>query len=1211
MKKLLMFLVLLTASIGARADVNIYLDNGIYKIYGLSEGDLAKIKDGTYSGKIWYDGTDYTASAFTSSTLISEFEQVQIGGSNQTFVLNEDDVKALDMFSNMTTLDLSAITFSDNSIAGSIKCGSSIETVVLPVGLTKEQVNAAGVSLTGCNASFGSCLSSGTATETTTSTVTKYYYTPTGSTEKIEFPNYVNVNGENYSGTVNESVEVSLSEPVSSTYYTNTYNKNQKVNVTPKNGETSWTPDPLDVALNLVSSEYKYNGTVIENWAAKTGPDGKKYLDQWYARNTFGLEPLENTYLVSSTETYNITQTGANYGTFVDGVNQDQDSPNQLFYDNGTAYGQIANNGDNPISFPITTTYTYSYTLDGQTYTYESDNGNLTTYSTTHNVTYSNTDSEHPLTREEEEVENTSTYTTVTAYVNTPGSLYKATNLAGVRSAAEKLIISGKINSEDLAISASTDEGYTTGSVGGPDSQLKYIDTKTYTVADADKYDEVVNFAFNNNAKIASVDISDATIAPNNLRILSTLQRSDLQEVIFPKSCTRIPPGCLNGKSYVNNIVLPNNLQTIGFEAFQGTAIKEIDIPETITEIEFSAFNMCTQLEDVRFAYQLDHNLTLGDCVFYRCDAMERMSFPEGLQNIGEYTFGQCNHLHAVRLPNSLRTIGDGAFYLCTEFESLVIPEGVQTIGRSAFENAPIRDIYLMAKSVATLPAIYSCSVTGRNGDMPETLNNGTFSNAALIANNTGGAPYSSSNGTKIDYTDKTNRQMYNIYQSTLTGGNTICLIHYDPALESFINYNPFPQENNVPLSSTYLIGPNGEGTMWPAQTTAGGSIPGGHRPDKDNESDYLRVMEAGDPGLAINQNTTSNPDYEAGVTTSESLSKIGWRQFALRFGDVKSENVAVEKEYKGVWYTMCFPYYMTDEDLTEAFNDGFNICDFSGVSLMNLNEQQTLVLHFNTIASSEVIQIFADEKPVDVLAKPYTPYMIHPALGPTDFKSCTIKGIYANEDAITSTTALCDNSMNVIGKAVKKSMNATIGDQTVSGNFYFIGNVENPAETVASDATKTVFSGDIAHPLKVVNGGETLGTKFIPQYAYFLGTAAGETYPKYWREMLPNGRTEKGVWTRYTSIVISDQYIESAMERASNGSNSVKSLEIDFSDFTPEDVTAVEQIVEEAKANDVPVQYMNIVYDFNGQIVKKGDASLDNLPTGMYIVNGKKYLVK
>ena len=57
--------------------------------------------------------------------------------------------------------------------------------------------------------------------------------------------------------------------------------------------------------------------------------------------------------------------------------------------------------------------------------------------------------------------------------------------------------------------------------------------------------------------------------------------------------------------------------------------------------------------------------------------------------------------------------------------------------------------------------------------------------------------------------------------------------------------------------------------------------------------------------------------------------------------------------------------------------------------------------------------------------------------------------------------------------------------------------------------------------------------------------------------------------------------------------------------------VLSIENIVEDAKTKNLPVEYMNIVYDMNGQMIRKGDAELGDLPSGMYIVNGKKYLVK
>lgn len=44
---------------------------------------------------------------------------------------------------------------------------------------------------------------------------------------------------------------------------------------------------------------------------------------------------------------------------------------------------------------------------------------------------------------------------------------------------------------------------------------------------------------------------------------------------------------------------------------------------------------------------------------------------------------------------------------------------------------------------------------------------------------------------------------------------------------------------------------------------------------------------------------------------------------------------------------------------------------------------------------------------------------------------------------------------------------------------------------------------------------------------------------------------------------------------------------------------------------NDLNVNTDNKVYNMNGQLVRNGSASLEGLPKGVYIVNGKKYIVK
>ena len=132
---------------------------------------------------------------------------------------------------------------------------------------------------------------------------------------------------------------------------------------------------------------------------------------------------------------------------------------------------------------------------------------------------------------------------------------------------------------------------------------------------------------------------------------------------------------------------------------------------------------------------------------------------------------------------------------------------------------------------------------------------------------------------------------------------------------------------------------------------------------------------------------------------------------------------------------------------------------------------------------------------------------------------------------------------------------------------------------------------------------------KEIPYGAYFLGTAKGQTYPKFWRETkIPNT-----AWSQYAAIVIADEAFERKYFEIPERESWVKGFDFVMDGFESPDGEAlsIENIVEDAKTKNLPVQYMNIVYDMDGQMIRKGDAELGDLPSGMYIVNGKKYLVK
>ena len=738
MKKLLMFLVLLTVSIGLWAGpthtwtssdgqytVTVSeLDAGWHDIgYGNKEYEATKVITVNKAGALaayWAEQLTYTDPLQPGQHRLDiphHIKNLVIEGP-----MNANDFAVItgDKWNNATNVDLSKVTVSNASDVQSMNL-SNIETVVLPNGFTKAEVNAAGAYFTTCNANFGSCISMDPEEIETTTYETKYYYTPTGSSEEIEFPNYVNVNGENYSGTVNEPITVDLTPVGSSNSYTNTYNNNKEVTVEIEEGQTSWIPNPLDVALTATSSEYTINGRTVNSWDTYVN-NGNTYLYDW-AATSYGLpsDASEADRLVSVTATYTITKTGEPYGTFVNGANQDPNSPNQLFYDNGTAYGQIANNGDDPISFTVQTSYTYSYTLDGQPYTYESENGNETTYSTTHDVTYSNTDSEHRLTAQEIPNTTSSTSTSVTAYVKTAGTLYKATNMAymydglealkkdnstnDVISAIETVVISGNVTLDDISQASATyaDPLDTSLTPAAPEGEGKFtVDAETYHPA----------FYFGDaGAPIKDFDLSSATIDdPVYLRTVSN--NSALERIVFPENLTSIPYACCyangtSGNYKLKDIVFPQGLAKIGAYAFHGVAITELYVRNNTTSIGWEAFGSCPNLADLVFEAGLT-DLSYDGYVFDSCPSLKHVVFPEGVTHIGNYIFNMCESLESIHLPNSLESIGDGAFHECLSIRTLVIPENVHTIGKQALSLCYIEDLFLMAEDVQHLPAIYS-----------------------------------------------------------------------------------------------------------------------------------------------------------------------------------------------------------------------------------------------------------------------------------------------------------------------------------------------------------------------------------------------------------------------------------------------------------------------------------------------------------------------
>lgn len=111
------------------------------------------------------------------------------------------------------------------------------------------------------------------------------------------------------------------------------------------------------------------------------------------------------------------------------------------------------------------------------------------------------------------------------------------------------------------------------------------------------------------------------------------------------------------------------------------------DIPETVsyegkeyrvTKIGERAFSYHTNLKTIN----LPESITLIDySAFADCSSLENIELPKKLITLNYYAFENCTSLQSVVIPDSIRTIEWGAFQRCSQLQTLDLPETLEKIG--------------------------------------------------------------------------------------------------------------------------------------------------------------------------------------------------------------------------------------------------------------------------------------------------------------------------------------------------------------------------------------------------------------------------------------------------------------------------------------------------------------------------------------------------
>ena len=203
----------------------------------------------------------------------------------------------------------------------------------------------------------------------------------------------------------------------------------------------------------------------------------------------------------------------------------------------------------------------------------------------------------------------------------------------------------------------------------------------------------------------------------------------DLTSITIPKSVTFIGQDAFDTcikLSKVNisdldawcNIKFSNNPLRYAHHLYiNGNEIKDLEIPNTVSSISFSAFSGCTELTSVIIPSSVT---SIGNSAFGGCSSLTSLSIGTNVTSIGNFAFSGCSALVSVTIPNSVTSIGWGVFSYCNSLSSInvdndnkqydsrnecnaiiethsntiltgckstIIPNSVTAIGYSAFEG--------------------------------------------------------------------------------------------------------------------------------------------------------------------------------------------------------------------------------------------------------------------------------------------------------------------------------------------------------------------------------------------------------------------------------------------------------------------------------------------------------------------------------------------
>ena len=599
----------------------------------------------------------------------------------------------------------------------------------------------------------------------------------------------------------------------------------------------------------------------------------------------------------------------------------------------------------------------------------------------------------------------------------------------------------------------------------------------------------------------------------------------------------------------------------------QGGTLQTLTLPTdpSYTKIKDDAFSI-VGLKQVHISSNVKE---IGARAFEGCS-----NLPEFLdlvhthiEVIGEAAFKNCKQISYIRFPESLKRIEKEAFQL-HDCEVLRIPRNVEYIGTQAFQSSGGDGVDHNTK-IENLKDVYF-----QGTEAPE-VEQDAFGNAA----------YTGNNGYAVE---KVYGKKYSTRANYINGNKWFAELHYRPDLTKEQEAKYVDLTRDYYFQDLYL----GEQRHWPTQLEFNQSY-GVARTNDETDHISGKVFKAGTYGV------TKGYHYDGTPLTADEKKRIGIYQFVLTRNDAPIPDLSKPSDpdfplsiKDDDWWTICLPFSLPKDSVLKIFGADTKLYTLGRV--VRDQDKQKIHLYFtkDVMNGNDGGEVVAGNKLYDAYTgdgiKAWYPYVIKPSI---DFGG---KAAVVNNYRIEA-----GSERDIVVKAEDEY--ATIGDNKKKGIGWYY-----------------VFRGNCSGIVSGVKTKSSLGVApqsliYRPDHCYFMGLINNKA-----AFMYQSNSKEHKAFAPYTCAIMAYKYmgstdtqdqvhhfLDDSFEVATGAKFHEAGSLMEFEDST----TPVENIDVDIVTPDKAFQ--GNIYNLNGQLVKENATSLDGLSRGIYIVNGKKYIVK